>query len=423
VKTFTSASEARSARSWGVARRARQRLRAVGTERSRAPGLRTAKTTLAAVLSFVIAARLGTSAQPILAPLTALLVVQLTMYETVAHSIDRIASVLAGVLVAVGVATVVGLTWWSLGGIVALSLVLGRLLRLGPNLPEVPISAMLVLAVGGAEHAAAGRVYETLIGAAVGVAVNAVVVPPLYVRPAGEAIGELADRMGGFLRDLAGDVRTGWSRAAADRWLEQARALGAEVSQADQALARAEESARLNPRGALAREAQPRLRTALTGLEHCYVVLRNLGRALLDRAYFVPSDQEAAAYSPEVRAALADVLDAAADAIEGTAAVSSVVGPTEAAYTEVEAHLSELHRRRDRLSMLLVVDPHADQGAWQQHGALLASIDRLRVEVQAAVRPSEVSWRPPRASARQREAMHRLIRARRRRLAARQRGR
>ena len=49
--------------------------------RGRTPGLRTAKTVLAAVLSYVVAEHLHTSDAPILAPLTALLVVQLTMYD------------------------------------------------------------------------------------------------------------------------------------------------------------------------------------------------------------------------------------------------------------------------------------------------------------------------------------------------------
>ncbi len=46
-----------------------------------------------------------------LAPLTALLVVQLTMYETVASGIGRVASVVAGVSVAVLVADLSGVTW------------------------------------------------------------------------------------------------------------------------------------------------------------------------------------------------------------------------------------------------------------------------------------------------------------------------
>jgi uncharacterized membrane protein YccC len=375
------------------------------------PGLRTAKTTLAAVVAFLVADGLHTSTQPVLASLTALLVVQLTMYETVAQGIQRVASVLAGVLVAVGVATFVGLTWWSLGAVVGLSLVVGQVLRLGPHLLEVPISAMLVLAVGGAETAALGRVYETLIGAAIGILVNAAVVPPLHVRPAGDAIGDLADRMARFLRELAAELRSGWSRAAADHWLNEARALGAEVSRADHSLARAEESARLNPRGGVARAAQPRLRIALTGLEVSQVSLRNLCRALFDRTYFVPSDEEATAYPPDARAALADVLECAAEAMGSVVAVTAGAGSADEGREEVEAHLAELHRRRDRLSRLLLVDPHVDEGAWQQHGALLAAVDRLRVEVEAAVRPPDAAWRPPLVSERQRQAVRRVMAA------------
>ncbi|HYY44060.1 MAG TPA: aromatic acid exporter family protein, partial [Actinomycetota bacterium] len=122
---------------------------------SQPSGVPVIKTTLAAVMAFLVAHRLGTSQQPLLAPLTAILVVQLTMYETVARAMQRVASVMAGVLIALAIATVVGLTWWTLGLAVGASLVCGRLLRLGPHLVEVPISAMLVLAVGDADHVAA----------------------------------------------------------------------------------------------------------------------------------------------------------------------------------------------------------------------------------------------------------------------------
>src|SRR5450759_2099062 len=207
-----------------------RQMRSTLFRRGRRPGLRTAKTTLAAVLSFVLAQQLLTSPQPVLAPLTALLVVQLTMYETVASGLQRVASVVAGVLIAVGVASYVGLTWWSLGAVVAASLIIGRLLRLGAHLLEVPISAMLVLAVGGAEGAALDRVYETLIVAGVVVAVNVVIAAPLYVQPASDALGELAERMAAFLNQLADQLDAGWSRESADRILNEARRLGDDLS-------------------------------------------------------------------------------------------------------------------------------------------------------------------------------------------------
>ena len=70
--------------------------------RGEPPGWRTAKTTLAAVLSYVLAVwLLGDQVPPLLAPLTALLVAQLTIFETVKSGIERVGSVVAGVLVAV----------------------------------------------------------------------------------------------------------------------------------------------------------------------------------------------------------------------------------------------------------------------------------------------------------------------------------
>jgi hypothetical protein len=384
-------------------------MRSALFRRGRRPGLRTAKTTLAAVLSFVLAQQLLTSPQPVLAPLTALLVVQLTMYETVASGLQRVASVVAGVLIAVGVATWVGLTWWSLGLVVAASLVIGRLLHLGDHLLEVPISAMLVLAVGGAEGPALDRVYETLIGAVIGVAVNLVIAPPLYVQPASDAIGELAERMAEFLRQLAEQLDAGWSRESADRMLTEARRLGDEVGRADRNLGRAQDSARFNPRVAQARQALPRLRTGLTGLEVTYVTIRNLCRSLLDRTYFVPSEEAGTVYDTQVRGALAQVLEAAADAVGHVSVVTSGTQAQDAARTEVDRRLFELHRRRDRLAELLHEESGADRAAWQQHGALLADLDRMRVEIEAAVRPSEQAWRPPPVIEGQRRALRQII--------------
>jgi Aromatic acid exporter family member 1 len=384
-------------------------MRSALLRRGRRPGLRTAKTTLAAVLSFVLAQHLLTSPQPVLAPLTALLVVQLTMYETVAGGLQRVASVVAGVLIAVGVASWVGLTWWSLGLVVATSLVIGRLLHLGPHLLEVPISAMLVLAVGGAEGAALDRVYETLIGAGVGIAVNVVIAAPLYVQPASDAIAELAERMAHFLRQLADQLGAGWSRECADQMLNEARRLGDEVDHADRTLARAQDSARFNPRVARAREALPRLRVGLTGLEHTYVTIRNLCRSLLDRTYFVPSDQAETVYDVKVRGQLAQVVEAAADAIAHVSAVTSGTGAQDTARAEVDQRLSELRRRRDRLADLLHEESNADRAAWQQHGALLTDLDRMRIEIEAAVRPPDGAWRPPPAVQGQRQLLHQIV--------------
>ena len=63
----------------------------------------------------------------------------------------------------------------------------------------------------------------------------------------------------------------------------------------------------------------------------------------------------------------------------------------------VVTHLAALGEHRNRLQVLLSIDPGVDAAAWQQHGALLASIDRLVVEIESAAREPDDTWRldPP----------------------------
>jgi hypothetical protein len=257
-------------------------------------------------------------------------------------------------------------------------------------------------------------VAETLVGAVIGVVVNLVIAPPLYVRPAGEAIDELVSRISAFSRDLAAALRGDWTRARADEFLDRARELGAEVARADRHLERTEESARLNPRGRLAREARPRLRVALTGLEHCYMSLRNLCRAVLDRTYFVPEHDPQGPYSRAALDALADVFEAFADSID-TVSVQNATGEGSGEDSDA-GDFAELLARRDELATHLLVDPWADPAGWEQHGALLAAVDRLRVEVAAATRPGVEPWRPEgmgtRGRAAVRDALDRIQRRR-----------
>ena len=182
--------------------------------RGRASLGRAVRLTGAAVAAFVVAQVLFPETVPILAPLTALLVVEITLKDIVTSGVQRVASVTAGVLLAVAFSSMVGLSWWSLGALIAVSIMLGQLLRLGPHMLEVPISAMLVLAVGGAEAAATDRIMETLIGAAVGVAVNVMFPPAIRADTAAEGVHRFATELSRLLsRQPANSaIRSPWPR-------------------------------------------------------------------------------------------------------------------------------------------------------------------------------------------------------------------
>src|SRR6201995_4579480 len=124
--------------------------------------------TATAVFAYLVALPVPGVSRPVLAPLTALLVAQVSLYRTLRSALRRVSSVVAGVLVAVTLSALVGFTWWTLGIVIVLALAFGTPLQSGDEIPEVPISDMPILSSVGPRAAATGRVGETFIGTVAG---------------------------------------------------------------------------------------------------------------------------------------------------------------------------------------------------------------------------------------------------------------
>jgi hypothetical protein len=360
--------------------------------RGRKALLRAFRLTGAAIAAYLVAEYLLPTYRPLLAPLTALLIVQITFYSTITDSFRRILSVVAGVVLAVLFAETIGFTWWSLGALIAASIVIGQLLRLGPHLLEVPISAMLVLGVGvgtTAESAAYGRILETLVGAAVGVAVNILWPPPVEIRSAGAAIHRFTADTADFLDRVADELTRGLALENGGRWLEEARRLDGYISRLDSVLVHAAESRRFNPRAVGTPDTGPQLRAGLDTLEHCMVAIRGLLRTIIEGAQQWRDDDSEK--TTAVRDAVATLLGDLARAFRAFGAVLrvEVEGVDEIAHVgdrDLADALEALHRDRATLTGLLLVDPAADTDRWQLHGALLASVDRILRELDVAER-------------------------------------
>lgn len=343
------------------------------------------RSALAGVLAYVVALELSPNPVPLTAPLTALLVVQVTLYTTVTTGIRRVVSVVAGVLIAVALGDLMGLTWWSLGLIILASLVVGHIIRVDEFVAEVAISGMLILGV--TDHGGEGldRVLETLIGAVVGVLLNALVAPPVFVRPAGEAVEELARRLRGLLLRIGRELREGASRERTLSWLHEARRLDNEIARFDEALRRAEESTKFNPRVRRAEGAMTRLilRSGLDTLEVCAVVLRTLCRSLADLSE--DRAHQESVYDAPVSAVLDDLLTHIADAVDsfGRLITAQVSAGAERAEAELEQALLDGREDRERIAALLrdEINAGGEWLSWELHGALLANIDRLLDEL------------------------------------------
>lgn len=345
--------------------------------------------TVAAVASYVVGTLLFPDTQPLLAPLTAMLTVQVTPVSLLASGLDRVVAVVAGVCLAVAFAAVVPLEWWSLGLLIALAITIGQALRLRSNLIEVAISGMLVLGVGtfGAESAAWQRLAETLVGAAVGVAANLLFPPKVASADAGQAIDDLADSLSGLLNRAAerlADLGAGGQdvAGAATGWLDEARTITHNIPAVGAALLRAEQGRRFNIRAVGTPDLGPGLRQGLEALEHSAVTIRGMFRALVDATYGAGwTDEEIAV---DVLTGLAQTfreLAAGVDAfgdlvrVEADPAHSTVSSDVQ----RVRIAMEGLHEARARLDDLVLMDSVHE--LLELHTAVLSTVKRLTREM------------------------------------------
>jgi hypothetical protein len=366
----------------------------------------------AAVASYLAAVLVVDDPRPVTAALTALLIVQVTLVGTVADTFRRILSVLVGVGVAITVSSFVGFTWWSLGALVAVSILLGQLLRLGPHLMEVPISAMLILAAGGAGVQAVDRIVETLVGAAIGLLVNVVVPPTPKTRSAGAAVEEFADSLARLLSRVSQSLATRpATREEALEWLHELRALAGDTARVDAVLTEARESRRLNPRAVGTTDPSPELRDGLDALEHTAVALRSVFRAIAD-GVAVTAEAPDAESAPEgsgdedLRQAFATLL---ADLDRAISAYGKLVRaeaePTGRPHpAELAEALDAVREARARLTELMFVNPREAVGLWQLHGSLLAGVERVLAELDIEERARRRERRRSDAAAQRRPA-------------------
>ena len=359
--------------------------------------------TACAVFAYLIALPVPETSPPVLAPLTAILVLQVSIYQTLFSAVRRVAAVVTGVLIALGLSRWIGFTWWSLGLTITLGLAVGYALRLRDAVLEVPISAMLILSVGS-KVAATSRITETLIGTAAGLIAGFVLTAP-QVEPAEEAIADLGRTMADLLDRMAAGLNDGSVNDSARAWLDQARALGNEIRRVDEALAQAEESTKLNPRSLRLPYSTMTLRQSLETLEHSAITVRVLARSLADTTRLAGDDNPL--NRPDVRRGLADTLRELSAAVRtyGSLATELDEHGHEVLKVDLERHLAAARGAQDRLSELLATAPAVRPAGWPLRGELISHLDRLRSELEAGTpnrRPRPRRNRSSRRRARQR---------------------
>ncbi|TQK18690.1 hypothetical protein FBY40_1179 [Microbacterium sp. SLBN-154] len=303
--------------------------------------LMAAKTAIGCALAWVLAPLLPTEDQySYYAPLGVLV----SMYPTVAASARSGAQALLGLAVGIGlgllgiVALFAGLpAVLTLALVIAIGVIIGGIRALGVGREWVAIAALFVLLLSGsqADDFSVSYLFTVGFGVLIGVVINVLIVPPVYLDTASGRLSELRDEIAELLRVLADRVAEGNIDAA--EVSEPDAGLDAVIADVHEEVREADESLRGNPRGRRHRAEQRENLQRMRALERIAFYSRDLADVLyaLDR-------EEDAAVGLETRAALADAIRRCADLVATPIGDSSASARLADADRAVEAYADAL---------------------------------------------------------------------------------
>ncbi|TDC96984.1 FUSC family protein [Actinomadura sp. 7K507] len=208
----------------------------------------TVKAVIAAVVAWVLAKLVVNDPQPYFAPLAALLGVYPTVVRSVRESFAYAAGFVLGAGIAIPVGLLIGPTTAGIVVVLVVAMMAQGWRRLGEQAPQVAFVALFALLLGGERvvEYTLPRLADVTIGLAVGLAVNALVFPPLYLRRGEYAVQELRDTLTDALETLAAEVVD--PEEGHSLWDERESRLLAVQEQARYSVEQGESSLRANPR-------------------------------------------------------------------------------------------------------------------------------------------------------------------------------
>ncbi len=248
--------------------------------RERDAFVQTAKAAVAAAVAWGVASEVLRVRDPVLSSVAALVVVQVTVYQSVRRAIQYSAGIVAGMVGALAIGRYLGVNMVTMSLIVVFGLVLGRTLQLGTQVTQVAVTGLLVLAFG--QGYGAIRVLDSVIGAAIGVTVNVLIAPPAFARTAAKELADLADDLAALCSEVSEQLREAWTHQQARDWLDRSRALASASRDARKIARQADESLKYHPRKSAHLDDVHRVDEAAVAMDHVATQLNSLMRGLSD---------------------------------------------------------------------------------------------------------------------------------------------
>jgi hypothetical protein len=314
------------------------------------------------------------------APWVAVVLVESTVYRSIAHGLQQLAAFAMGTAAATAGALALDGTMAAMALILPVVLLLAQWQRLGAQGVYAATGALFVLTGGQPGLASsAARLAEAVFGAVVGIVVNALIRPPVYLRDTRAALEEASREARAILEAVADALAAGeWDPHAAGECHERALRLARLVDQARSAIGWGRESMRVNPRGRRSQALTPPGQAyddALAVLDHVAVHTAAVTRTVLEAA---ERDGTTLRPEPRITGPYADFLRHTARAVGlyGQARFAEDAGGRSVDRALGEA-VAELRRVLGALHRSLPDTARDDPAALATHGTLLAQARRL----------------------------------------------
>ncbi len=346
------------------------------------------KSAVAAGAAWWIAGLVTGVGSPVLASLSAIVVVQVSVRASVRSAIQRSLAVVLGVIAALAISEWLELNSLTVTLLVAASLGVAELLLRLPRAAarQVPISMLVVLAAVSLPSERQGwhRIVDTVLGAAVGVGIS-LVLPASRLVDARQTLDRLSDNVANVLEMMGSGLQQTWSIEQTEAWRRQARVTrGRLVDQAVEAVGNGKEAARWNVRDRRHIDELTRFEEAMPRLERTAIGVSVISRGLDDHA-------RVSGTSHKSMAAMGELLIALATAVRAT--VSNVLDPSKS--SDIAAALDEVRARRNvcmqaasrRARLAIDHDDETDaaqaEGEWLNYTAILVQVDRIVADLSA----------------------------------------
>lgn len=186
----------------------------------------------------------------LMAPWVAVVLVQATVYRSLFKGLQQLVAIAVGTLLAAGAEALTGNTLISVALVLPVVMLLSNWPRLGDQGIYGPTTALFTLTSGPVSSLTVShRLLQALLGAVIGIAVNALILPPVHLRNVRENLGSLAHATQETLASLAEALAEGnWSEDTPADWRRLADRLEQRQESLRSARLWSHESLRLNPR-------------------------------------------------------------------------------------------------------------------------------------------------------------------------------